>query len=435
MGFASPAVRRAVAAVAAASAAMAVAAACTSAEQDGADDGVGRIVFADSRDTTRGRQIKRLVDQWNDQNPDERVEMVELPENSDDQRAQLVAHAQDASADRDEDASVGPDVCYDVISIDIVRTAEFARWGYIVPLSRREFDADAFLPRPIEGASYNGKLWGIPLRSDVGLLYYRKDVLDRAGARVPTSWAELRRQAMSIAPANNMAGYVTQLGAYEGFTVNAMEAFWDTGAEVLGPDGEILAEPSALRPGISRLAQGVAEGWIPQEALTFNEEGARSAFQDGSVLFMRNWTYAYQVLNSSGSRVAGRFGVAPLPMSSSLGGWNLAVSRCSRHRATARRFIKFLTGFESQRTLFTQTGVAPTRKALYDNPQLQRAYPHLAILRTSIDRARTRPVTPYYDQVSSTIQSRLRRAVTDPKVMDRELAALRTDMLRAADGR
>ncbi|GAA4061424.1 ABC transporter substrate-binding protein [Actinomadura miaoliensis] len=450
MELASPALRRAVSAVAAASVAVTLAAACTSAGQDDEDaDGVGRIVFADSHDTTRGRQIKRLVDAWNGRHPDERVEMVELPENSDDQRAQLVAHAQDAAAAREREAggeaaaATGADACYDVVSIDIIRTAEFARWGYIVPLDRDEFEADAFLARPIEGASYRGGLWAIPLRADVGLLYYRKDVLDQAGEHVPATWEELHRTALRVAPANKLAGYVTQLGAYEGFTVNAMEAFWDTGGEILGPKGEILTRPDALRDGIDRLHQGISEGWIPRETLSFNEEGSRAAFQDGTALFMRNWTYAYQVLNSSGSRVAGRFGVAPLPTPSSLGGWNLALSRCSRHRDTARRFMRFLTGPESQRTLFSQAGVAPTRKALYDDAALRSAYPHLAIMREGIEGARTRPVTPYYDQVSSLIQTHLRRALVEPGTMNREWVAVRDRELRilneqmrtAADGR
>ncbi|GLZ12578.1 hypothetical protein Acsp04_28130 [Actinomadura sp. NBRC 104425] len=451
MELASPVLRRAVSAVAAASAAVAVAAACTSAAPDDEDaDGVGRIVFADSHDTTRGRQIARLVDAWNRIHPDERVEMVELTENSDDQRAQLVAHAQDASAAREreadgEEAATGADACYDVVSIDIVRTAEFARWGYIVPLDRDDFDADAFLAKPLEGASYQGKLWAIPLRADVGLLYYRTDVLAQAGRQIPKKWTwkDLRDIALQVAPAYKLEGYVTQLGAYEGFTVNAMEAFWATGGEIIGPKGEILTKPEKLRPGIDRLHQGLAEGWIPRETLSYNEEGSRAAFQDGKALFMRNWTYAYQVLNSSGSRVAGKFAVAALPTPSSLGGWNLALSSCSRHRDTARRFMKFLTSPDSQRTLFSQAGVAPTRKALYEDDALRRAYPHLDTMREAIKAARPRPVTPYYDQVSSLIQTHVRQALVDPGTTDRDWQAVRDRELRdlnkrmhtAADGR
>jgi multiple sugar transport system substrate-binding protein len=450
MELASPVLRRAVSAVAAASAVVAAAAACTSgAPDDDGADGVGRIVFADSHDTTRGRQIARLVDAWNANHPDERVEMVELTENSDDQRAQLVAHAQDAAAAREREAdgeeAAGADACYDVVSIDIVRTAEFARWGYIVPLDRHEFDADAFLAKPLEGARYQGKLWAIPLRADVGLLYYRTDVLARAGVHIPKKWTweYLHDVALQVAPAHKLAGYVTQLGAYEGFTVNAMEAFWATGGEIIGPKGEILAKPEKLQPGIDRLHQGLAEGWIPRETLSYNEEGSRAAFQDGKALFMRNWTYAYRVLNSSGSRVAGKFAVAALPTPSSLGGWNLALSSCSRHRDTARRFMRFLTGLESQRTLFSQAGVAPTRKALYEDQALRKANPHLDTMREAIRAARPRPVTPYYDQVSSLIQTHVRRALVDPgttdrdwnAVRDRELTALNERMHTAADGR
>ncbi|MFC5748358.1 ABC transporter substrate-binding protein [Actinomadura rugatobispora] len=404
-------------------------------------DGTGPIVFADGRDSSRGAQIKRLVAQWNQAHPREHVEMVELAERSDEHRAQLVTRAQDAAAVRATASGRGQDggetetdpSCYDVVALDVTWTAEFARWNYIVPLDENAIDRRAFLSEPLGSARHGGKLWGVPLRTDVGLLYYRKDVLDAEGLAPPTTWEELRRQARTVAPRHKLQGFITQLDRYEGFTVNTLESVWDTGGTVIGADGEMHARPEVIGKGFGRLVQGVQEGWIPRDALSFNEEGARSAFQDGRALFMRNWTYAHELLNAGDSPVAGKVGVARLPTPSALGGWNLALSQCSGRRATALRFMRYLSSEASERRLFAGAGFAPARKALYEDPAVRRS--HLPIIRASVEGARNRGASPYYNQISSLFQARLHDVLLRPSGLRDGLGGLTTDLYRAADGR
>ncbi|MFD0853752.1 extracellular solute-binding protein, partial [Actinomadura adrarensis] len=249
----------------------------------------------------------------------ERVEMVELAESTTAMRAQMLKQAQDAGAA--SGAAVSGPTCYDVIAVDVAWTTEFARWNYILPLDEDAVDHDAFLSKPLESARYDGKLWAVPLRSDVGLLYYRKDLL--GGLPAPRTWEELRQHARTIAPRHaGLQGYITQLGRYEGFTVNTLESIWDTGGDVLGSDGSPRGDTGT---GFGRLLQGVREGWISPRSVDLDEEGTRSAFQDGTALFMRNWTYAYELLSAGDSPVAGKFDVARLPTPSALGGWNLAL--------------------------------------------------------------------------------------------------------------
>jgi multiple sugar transport system substrate-binding protein len=415
--------------------------ACTA--DDGTDlDGTGPIVYADGHDSSRGAQIKQLVARWNEAHPRERVEMVELAERPDDHRAQLVTRAQDSAAARAgggrgrAGGRPGTDPsCYDVMALDVIWTAEFARWGYIVPLDEKAIDRGAFLGRPIGSARYGGKLWGVPLRTDVGLLYYRKDVLDAEGLAPPRTWEELRRQARTVAPEHRLQGFITQLDRYEGFTVNTLESVWDTGGTVIGADGEVRARPEVIGKGFGRLLQGVQEGWIPRDTLGFNEEGARSAFQDGRALFMRNWTYAHELLNAGDSPVAGKVGVARLPTPSALGGWNLALSQCSERRATALRFMRYLSSEASERRLFAGAGFAPARTALYEDAAFQRSHPHLPIIRASVEGARNRGTSPYYDQISSIFQARLHEVLLRPAGLRDGLGGLTTDLYKAADGR
>jgi multiple sugar transport system substrate-binding protein len=396
-------------------------------------DNRGPIIFATGPDNSSGRQVAQLTDKWNAlRGYSEPVSFVEMPSQTDDFRAQLRVHSQDlAHANRFD----YPSQCYDVMSMDIVWAAEFAKAGYLVPLDRGEFPLDTYLKRPVEAVTLDGKLWAIPTSTDAGLLYYRKDLLDKAGAAPPRTWDELITQASTIAPQDHVDGYVGQFEAgYEGLTVNAMEAIWANSGDVLTPAGKVVADSPQTKAGVRMLAHGVEAGWIPRGALRFNEERSREAFQQGHALFMRNWPYAYRLLADPKSPVSGKFGVTALPGPSALGGWNLGVSTCSTHRQTARDFIRFLTSESSQRQLFQSAGFAPTIATVYDDPALRQQFPYLDVIRRSVENSRNRPATPYYDDVSGAIQEYLTNALNNPVSADAMTEALAERLTAVTQG-
>ncbi|XVS65971.1 extracellular solute-binding protein [Actinosynnema sp. CA-299493] len=397
-------------------------AACTTPVQDGAEDGAGPITFVDGRDTTANGQVRKLVERWNERaDRREEVAFVEMPNTTDGHRAQLTARAQDL-----RDVRGGPD-CYDVMAVDTVWTAPFAAAGHLVELDPADFGVDRMLPQAVEAAKTpdGERLWAVPWRSDAGLLYYREDVLADAGVEPPTTWAELRWQASTIAGRYGLKGYVAQLGRYEGLTVNAAEAIWAHEGDLRHPDS-----PQA-KEGVRALADGVARGWIPGEALEYDENTSLAEFMAGRALFMRNWPFAGPRLDDGEkSAVVGRWAAVPLPGPSALGGWNLAVSRCSAHQATARRFIQFVTGVENQRRLAELAGFAPTIEFLYDEPGL--VSPEL---RASLLGARARRPSPHYDVLTSAMQERLHHVLEKPDSVDESMDQLAEDLARAEQGR
>ncbi|WP_433269975.1 ABC transporter substrate-binding protein [Actinosynnema sp. CS-041913] len=398
--------------------------ACTSPAVDPAHEGRGRITFVDSEDLSTDRQIKQLVDQWNESaGRIDQVNYVPMPTPTDAYRAQLMARAQDLAGARGDVRSQ----CYDVVTLDAVSTAEFAEAGYLAPLSPAEFGADRFMPAALESSTVDEELWAVPWRADVGVLYYRSDVLAAEGRGWPSTWGELEEMAATIAPEHRLNGYVGQLGQYEGLTVNALEAVWAHGG-----DADEFGGPGA-RAGVGMLARGIERGWIPRAALAYDETASLTEFMEGRALFMRNWPYARSQLEAS--PLKGRFGMAALPGSGALGGWNVAVSRCSAHQATARKFIAFLTGDDSQRVLLERAGYPPTLHALYREPDLNGRQPHLGVLRTAVENARNRPPSAHYDEVSRVIQRALHSALRNPASLDAELGRLDADVAKALSGR
>ncbi|MFI2631344.1 ABC transporter substrate-binding protein [Streptomyces collinus] len=388
------------------------------------EGGRGPLTLATAGDLTG--YLGPLLEGWNRTHPGEKVTLVELPDSADETQAQMVTDLRDGDRSR-----------FDVLNIDVNWTPEFAAAGWIRPLPRDRFPLKTFLQPVVDTATYDGQLYAVPYVTNAGLLLYRKDVLAEEGVAPPRTWAELERYARTIAPKHGLDGYAGQFLPYEGLTVNAAEAVYSAGGSILGDEGErVTVDSAAAREGIGFLARGVREGWIPREALTYKEEESKQAFQDGLLLFLRNWPYAYVGASAPGSKVAGKIGAVPLPGpdgpgTSVLGGSNLAVSAHARHPDSAARLIAYLTSERVQRQVLTRGALPPVRADLYQDPALIRRFPYLPTLRTSVLAAEPRPKSPRYDQVSLVVQAVVHDAMAGQQApaaavrrLARELAAV-----------
>ena len=351
--------------------------------------------------------MSSVLDGWNRTHPAERVTLVELPDSADETYAQMVTDLRGGDRSR-----------FDVLNIDVNWTSEFAAAGWIRPLPRDGFPLKSFLKPVVDTATYDGRLYAVPYVTNAGLLLYRKDILAKEGVSPPRTWAELERDAKAIAPKYGLDGYAGQFLPYEGLTVNVAEAVYSAGGTILGDEGDrVTVNSAAAREGIDFLARGIREGWIPKAALTYKEEESKQAFQDGRLLFLRNWPYAYAVASAPGSPVVGKIGAVQLPGpdgpgTSVLGGSNLAVNTHARHPDSAARLIAYLTSEPVQRQVLTRGALPPVRAALYDDPDLIRRFPYLPTLRTAVVTASPRPKSPRYDQVSLVVQAIVHNAMT-----------------------
>ncbi|MFE4578622.1 ABC transporter substrate-binding protein [Streptomyces chartreusis] len=385
---------------------------------EGPAGGRGPMTLATAGDLTG--YLGSVLEGWNRTHPGEKVTLVELPDSADETHAQMTTDLRGGDRSR-----------FDILNIDVSWTSEFAAHGWIRPLARDRFPLDTFLPPVVDTATYDGQLYAVPYVTNAGLLLYRKDILAKEDLDPPRTWAELEKQAKTVAPKYGLDGYAGQFLPYEGLTVNAAEAVYSAGGSILGDEGErVTVNSMAARDGIDFLARGVREGWIPKQALTYKEEESKQAFQDGRLLFLRNWPYAYVGASAAGSPVAGKIGAVPLPGpdgpgTSVLGGSNLAVSTHARHPDSAARLLAYLTSERVQRQVLTRGALPPVRADLYEDPALVREFPYLPTLRESVRTAAPRPKSPRYDQVSLVVQAIVHDAMTGretPEAAVRRLA-------------
>ncbi|MDN5761091.1 MAG: ABC transporter substrate-binding protein [Microlunatus sp.] len=384
----------------------------------------GPITYVQGKDTSG--HVPKQIAKWNKEHPDEKVTLQELPDNADQQRAQMLQNAQ-IKSDK-----------MTVLSVDVVWTAEFAANQVIDELPADQFSTDDFLPATVQTATYFDKLYAVPATSDGGLLYYRKDLLDKYDLKPPTTWSELKDACDTITKGEDKSKlncFAGQYNKYEGLTVNFSEAVNSAGGVVVGEDGKPNVNTPEAQSGLDVLVNWFKDGTIPKGAITWQEEQGRQAFQDGKLVFLRNWPYVYSLAekDDGSSKVNGKFAVAPLPGLdqpgvSSLGGHNMAISKYAKNKGTAVEFIKWWTNQENQKSYSLATSQAPTRTALYTDPELTKEYPYMPILLKSIETAQPRPKAVKYGDVTLAIQDSAYAALQGQIPTQQALSELQTKL-------
>ncbi|MBH1937159.1 extracellular solute-binding protein [Streptomyces sp. AV19] len=432
--------------------------ACTG--QDGAGGHAGRtaerpvtgtqLVIATGLDVTGKYGIrKRLVDAWNalqeKQGSPYRARAVLLPGSADLQRSQLLAALQSGSAG------------YDVVNLDVTWVPEFAAAGLVRELPAEYADDGDVLPKAAATARWKGKVYAAPYNSDVGLLYYRRDYLSAAGIdenklRARAGWDELSAlmnttDAWARAEKSDRKGdyrnaWTSQLGPYEGLTVNATEAFASAGVRLTDDDGAYTATPGELEKGVAEFRRRTESAHTLDGAFESDEATTLEDFAEGRTAFLRHWPYAYRTLHAALGEE--RLGVVPLPGSAVLGGQDLAVAANPAMPAArvkkAQELVRFLTDRTSERCLL-DAGFAATRRSAYTDPGVtcddRRAAPGTSApseggerdmprdaarrpryarttLLPALESAVLRPRTPLYGAFTQAFTAQLSRLHTSP---------------------
>jgi multiple sugar transport system substrate-binding protein len=357
---------------------------------------------------------------FEDAHPGTRVALVEGPQSTDLRENLYTA------------VLLAGDATYDLVYLDVTWTPKFAAAGWLRPLDRW-FDSETrarFLPAAMAAGEYRGRLYRIPVRTDVGVLYYRSDLLASAGRSPPVTLAELVSTARALQDPPALWGFVWQGKQYEGLVCDFLEILHGHGGSWIDPlTLEVGLDRPEARAALRFLVSCVHDPAIsPPGVTTYQEEESRRLFQDGRAVFLRNWPYAWRLAQADDSPLRGRVGVMALPgagagsAGGTLGGWGLAVSTHSRDPELAVEFIRAATSLEGQRALCAPTGYAPALAAAYDDSTLRAANPFLGTLLRLHEHAVSRPAIPRYALASDVLQRALSGALAGTVSPERALA-------------
>jgi multiple sugar transport system substrate-binding protein len=400
----------------------------------GGGGGGNNIIFSWGTDDTG--TLPKLLDKFNKQNKGNfQVTYRQMPADTGQYFDQL----------RTEFQAGGGEI--DVIGGDVIWPAQFAAQGWIVDLSDRFTDTDAFLPGPMESNSYDGKVWGVPWYTDAGLLYYRKDLLEESGfSEPPKTWDEMKEMALKVKQdAGTKFGFVFQGAEYEGGVCNECEYIWTNGGDILDPDdpSKVIIESPESVAGFATARSMIDDGVAPTAVTTYKEDESHAAFIGGDAVFLRNWPYVYALLSDpTASKIKpDQVGIAEIPVGeegmqsySTLGGWNFFINATSEKQEQAWEFIKFMTDPAQQKINALQASKLPTRRALYEDPEILEKAPVARLGKEAIvENSQPRPVSPVYSDVSLELGEQFNRSLKGDVSPEQAVKSLQDELQSLAN--
>ena len=369
------------------------------------------LVFKHAKILGPSDPLPRLLREFEARHPGVRVRSESITWNSDEQHQFYAVNLE------------GGNPGFDVLMLDVVWVPEFGRAGWLLDLTDRvrPDELAAHFPAAVRAGQDRGRVWAIPWTMNVGLLYYRKDLLGKYGLRPPRSYAELAAQVERIKAGEGdprLDGFLWQGKQYEGMVCNALEALWANGTEVLDAAGAVFPDPDRAASALAALRALIDRGISPPWVTAADEELTRRPFQDGHAIFLRNWPYAMDLFEQTNSPVRGRVGITSVPRLAegvvgvgASGGAHLGVYRGTGHREAAVALVRFLTSAESERAMVAGAALSPSRMAIYQEPEVVREHPSFPAIQSLAMVARPRPITPYYLMLSTMLQPELSAAL------------------------
>ncbi len=347
------------------------------------------LKFAAQNDNTPATQ--KLIDAFNGSQDKYQVEWVEMTNDSAQMHDQLLNSLSSGSNE------------YDVLSMDVVWAGEFAGAGYLDPIDVRMNEAgskkDDFNAGSMASGNYKGKQYTLPFFPDLGLLYYRKDIVsaDDAAKLDNGSYTYDDLYAMSenyTGQKDTKFGFVYQSKQYEGLTVNV--------TEFSKSYGDVLS-------GLETMYKFTTAPFSPKDILNFTEGETHTNFEQGNAVFARNWPYQFGRIKGQEEGVkvqVDQVGIAPLPNGGSVGGWLLGINKNSKNTDGAWEFISYAAGKEGQKIMSTEGGYLPGFNALLNDADVKSSNAMLSYpgFQKALTTTIARPVSPEYAKVSDTIQ-------------------------------
>lgn len=363
----------------------------------------GNITFVSQNDTTGA--LDDMIKAFNKVYPNVHVDHQMSSGASDDVKKSLMTSF--AAGDSDPD----------VIESDIIWISQFASAGWLMDLTDDlKTDSDKYLAGPLKTCYYDGKAYAYPDYTDVGLLYYRKDLVKDP----PKTWDDLVKLSQENIGKNGIQyGYLFQAFQGEPTSCNTLEFIKQNGGHDLDDSGKFNFDNQNTYDALDFMKKLISDKISPEDVLSAKPDDSKAIFEEGKALFMRNWTYAYSSAQSDTSKVAGKVGVAALPVgpdgkesSGTLGGWNFAINAKTDAPDASKAFVKFMSDYDAQKIETAERSTLPTVKAVYDDQDVLKALPYLSDVKAAADAAQPRPQVKDYPTISTIFQEYFHKILT-----------------------
>ncbi|RME33648.1 MAG: extracellular solute-binding protein [Thermoflexia bacterium] len=332
---------------------------------------------------------------------------------------------------------VGSGMAPDAAMVDCVWVAGLARAGFLYPLedvnshwNHSTFGKDLY-PAFVSANSYRGKLYGLPVKADISLLWYRRDWLENEGLNPPRDWDELLGVARHFLQpqVQERYGYAYPL-VFPGGTAGGeatvymlMPFLWSAGGEVF-ENGEVVLDSPATHRALRFLRDLVATHRVaPADVTRYREDTAFRLFAGGKAVMALGGSYEADMIRHTSGWGDGEFqervgytlppavpGGQPTP---TIGGTSYVILRQSPRPQQVMEVLRFATDPGQVGEYYREM------LQILPNPSFNRLVssetaPLLAWVAENMPLGRARPSVPEYVKISRQLQAMFEKTFSDP---------------------
>jgi len=304
----------------------------------------------------------------------------------------------------------------DIFAVDLIWIARFAKWGYQLDKHFHDSTLSEVNSTALEACRRDGKLVAFPLYLDLGVLYYRKDLIHKLpnGDSVENmiqrgmTWNEFIKLGTSL-PSFKNSFYIFTGGNYEGMLCCFQEMLseHESGKIFYGNPTDLNTEPA--KRSLQMMVDFMYKyKFTPGNVTQFDEYSSYLYASSHNAVFLRGWIGYRQQYNGFLSDTSGisSLEIAPLPhfegnnTSSVFGGWSLMISEFSNRKEEALQFIKFMFQKENQELLYEEGGYWPINDKVYGDTLFLRKHKELVKIQELLKWGRYRPFLENYTRLS-----------------------------------
>ncbi|HJU93820.1 MAG TPA: ABC transporter substrate-binding protein [Pyrinomonadaceae bacterium] len=256
-----------------------------------------------------------------------------------------------------------------------------------------------------------GSLYALPYVGNSQLFFYRKDLFEKHSLKEPLTWDDVLAAAKTIhekettgANGAKIHGYVMRAAQGNAAVADFMPIFWAFGGEMFDAGGR----PTVNSPqGIAALELMLELGkYSPRGYVSFNAAEVGAHLLQGTAAMSINWpAWLSSFSDPLRSKVIGKMEFTTLPSAAKpgqaeIGNWLIAIPRDSQNAEAAMDFLLWATTAEQMKRS-AQRGNPPTRKSLFQDPELLAKNPPYPAQLRSLESSRPRPRTPHWNEIEN----------------------------------
>ena len=333
---------------------------------------------------------------------------------------------------------------YDVILGDCIWPAQFAKAGLVLDVTDRvtELDLDDIYQGALDATKYEGKYYGMPWLNDVKYMFVNMELLKQVGVEeAPATWDALIEDA-KLCKDKGVFEYPI-VGCYaqaECLVCDYTCIAGSFGGAFVDENNQPTLDSPENIAALDFMAQTLKDGLCNPKSLEMIEDDVLSTFAAGNAVFAINWTYQYASMNDAEqSSVVGQGVIIPIPGTDKAasatvnGGMPLMITAGCKHPDEAWQYMLFLASKDMQAKYCANA--LPIWKSLYTDPQVieTAGAEVVAASQTQFDYIQNRPMVPYYNELSTAMQTEIQLVLLGQKTAEEALTGLQATALALAD--